>query len=337
MAHDHTRINLAIWGDDDFTDLTPTAQHLFFALWTSPSRSYCGSGPWHAGRISQLAHGWTADDVNAAAAELSDRLFLVIDEVTDEYLLRSWVKHDGLWRTPNMAVSVAKARAELASKTLRAVVVHEVRKLAKANPESSSWTRETVREMLAQKAIDPATLDRFSVDATLPLTVAPTLVATPPATVAVTLAPTTANPPANPPANPSSNPAPTTATTTTTSDGGYVSREPHQSEIENLEPPSKCDQHPTGTAAPCRGCADAREAHSEWVRRNQAARYQRAVSERDERHRAERAEIDACSLCDDRGYVGTRVCDHDPDAAKRARAGSAKVRAALAATRGGDA
>lgn len=44
---------------------------------------------------------------------------------------------------------------------------------------------------------------------------------------------------------------------------------------------------------------------------------------------AERAEIDDCDLCDDRGYRLGRVCDHDPDADARNAAGIAKVRAAL--------
>lgn len=48
---------------------------------------------------------------------------------------------------------------------------------------------------------------------------------------------------------------------------------------------------------------------------------------------ARRAEIDACDLCDDRGYLGTRVCDHDPEAAERNRRGAERVRAEMAAAR----
>ncbi|CQD25355.1 hypothetical protein BN970_07157 [Mycolicibacterium conceptionense] len=126
---DHSEINLAIWGDDDWLDLTPPAQHLYFVLWTSPQLSYCGAGEWHPGRIAAMSKGWTAQSVEAAAAEISRELFLIIDTNTEEFLLRSWIKHDGLWRKPNMAVSMANARAALASRTLRGVVVHEVQKI----------------------------------------------------------------------------------------------------------------------------------------------------------------------------------------------------------------
>jgi hypothetical protein len=41
---DHARVNLDIWGDDDWRDLTPPAQHLYFTLYTDPELSFCGAG-----------------------------------------------------------------------------------------------------------------------------------------------------------------------------------------------------------------------------------------------------------------------------------------------------
>lgn len=159
---DHARINLGIWGDDDYRGLTPAEQHLYFVLWTHPDLSYCGSGDWHPGRLASLAEGWTRSQVEFAAAGLSHKLFVLVDTDTDEFLLRSWIKHDGLWRTPNMAVSVANARAALASRTLRGVVVHEMRKIRDRNTQSGSWKRAAVVSMLEQSAIDPADLDPFN-------------------------------------------------------------------------------------------------------------------------------------------------------------------------------
>lgn len=345
MAHDHARINLAIWGDDDFTDeLSPAAQHLYFALWTSPGRSYCGTGNWHPGRLTQLARGWTVTDVEAAAAELSAHLFLIVDPLTDEYLLRSWIKHDGLWRTPNMAVSVAMARLEVASKTLRGVIVHEVRKLAAANPDAAGWKRPAVVDMLAQKSVDPGTLVPFQASATPPVTPALTLVAAPPVTPEltppVTLRSEGANPPANPCANPGANPGPTTATTTATAtyNGGYVSRERYDAHANRPgnEPPSPssslplagagCAEHPGGTSEPCAGCRAARLAAEQSARDHaaQAAADHRAA--RDADIAARRAAIAACQLCNADGYRGTVVCDH---VERDTTAGRAAARAAL--------
>lgn len=159
---DHARVNLSIWGDDDWLDLSPSAQHLYLVLWTSPGLSYCGAGEWRPGKISQRAAGWTVEAVEQAAAELSRELFLLIDTTSEEFLLRSWVKHDQLWKQPHMAVSMANARADLASRNLRGVVVHEVQKIRRDNPNLGAWTKDSVVELLAQKAVDPASLPEFT-------------------------------------------------------------------------------------------------------------------------------------------------------------------------------
>lgn len=160
MARDHARIHVDIWGDDDWLDVSVDAQLLYFTLYTSPSLSFCGSGEWHPGKLCTRASDWTLERVERARDELVNELFLIIDDNTQEYLIRSWIKHDGLWRTPNMAVSVANARAELASRKLRGVIVFEVSKLRDRDPESTAWTRPAVVKMLSQTAIDPAGLIR---------------------------------------------------------------------------------------------------------------------------------------------------------------------------------
>ncbi|WP_062367344.1 hypothetical protein ACK8HH_17275 [Gordonia sp. LUNF6] len=224
---DHARVNLALWGDDDFLDLRVDEQLLYLSLWTSPGLSYCGAGDWHPGRIANLAADWTRDRVEHAAAGLSRNLFLIIDTDTDEYLLRSWIKHDGLWKTPNMAVSLANARAELSSRMLRGVIVHEVRRVRDAHPESTSWQREAVMSMLDQRAVDPAELEPFNPPSNPVANPSPNpwgqpIGSTPDATV---------NP--NPTANPGPTPAPSPATTSISpTPREIVYEEPHLAHAE---------------------------------------------------------------------------------------------------------
>jgi hypothetical protein len=158
MARDHARIHLDIWGDEDWRELSPQAQHLYFVLYTWPP-TLCGAGDWQPRKIQARARGWSPAQVLDAADELVAGDFLLIDIDTDEYLLRSWIKHDGLYRVQNMAVSVANARAALASKVLRGVVVHEVLKLRKAEPALESWKKDQVRNMLDQTAVDPGDVE----------------------------------------------------------------------------------------------------------------------------------------------------------------------------------
>lgn len=300
---DYATINLDIWGNDDWLDLSPSAQHLYFVLWTSPSLSYCGTGEWHPGRISTKARGWTPEAVDAAALELSRELFLLIDLTTEEYILRSWIKHDGLWRSPTMSVSMANARAALASRTLRGVIVHEVSKLKAREPDYSSWTKDAVVDLLKQKAVDPTTLPAYPGYPGLNPTADPP--GNPWLYPPVYPPPTReSSPSSNPPPYPPRTPAPAPTSITPSPTGGYVSRERHQDNADdsNTPPPEFCSDHmPDGTDKPCRRCQAAREAREHWDK-------QRAASEANKRQ-ALTQEIADCPDCDEKGWVflGDRV------------------------------
>ncbi|MCH5645137.1 hypothetical protein [Gordonia sp. ABSL49_1] len=294
---DHARVNLTIWGDDDWLDLTPPAQHLYLVLWSSPGLSYCGAGEWKPARIAQRANGWGLAAIERAAAELSSRLFLLIDTDTEEFLLRSWIKHDGLWKQPNMSVSMANARADLASRVLRGAVVWEVKKLHRECPDMSGWKRDALVDLLAQKAVDPATIPTFN----------PTTNPSP-------------DPPVNPTPNPYGqvdvdppvNPGPTPAPSPFSSlllHGGYVSTEGNDARSA-APPPPNCPNHPEGTDRPCGACKTARLARENWDA-------DQTRTEADHR-KAIRQAINDCPLCDDIGWVNgvepVRKCTHQETA-----------------------
>lgn len=297
MARDHTRINLDIWGDDEFRDLPVDAQNLYWTLWTSPDRTYCGAHDWRPGKLTQCAGDWTVERIVTAGAVLSERLFLLIDEVTEECLLRSWIKHDGLWRIPNMAVTMANARSAVGSKTLRGVIVHEVKKLAKAEPDLGSWKRDEVTKLLAQRAIDPATVTPFTPHPTPPVTPPPTRRITPDLTLNDGVE-------VNPPSNPAPTTATATSTTATSTKEGYVSQVSHQSLAQIPSP--YCPKHPGGINRPCTACADARRAYETA----QSAQQENQLAER----RRARELREACPLCDENGMVerptGLARCAH---------------------------
>lgn len=156
MARDHARVNIAIWGSSEFRTLSPAAQHLYFVLVTSSTLNYAGVADWRPRRLSALSGGWTEDDVNRAAHELSRERVVIIDEDTEEALVRSWIKHDGLIDQPRMAVSVANAYAGVSSIMIRGVIVHELCKLKASKPELKGWAKEKLLEVLSEPEADPA-------------------------------------------------------------------------------------------------------------------------------------------------------------------------------------
>lgn len=95
-------------------------------------------------------------------------------------------------------------------------------------------------------------------------------------------------------------------------------------------PPPKCPTHTDDPdPPPCGACGDRRRARDQWDRDQAAAAAEARQAEARARAEATRLAVEACRLCDDRGYLGTLPCAHDPDLANRTRARAAEVRAAI--------
>lgn len=159
---DHATVNYGMTNDPDYRALPAPAQHLYLSLWVSAGMSYCGVRDWRPSRISGLTHGYGAADVRRAAQCLEARHFIVTDDDTEEVLLRSWVRFDGLMRQWRLAVSFVNAYTDTASSILRGVIVHEAIKLRQHEPELRCWQDERVVEMLAHPSISAKSLPPVS-------------------------------------------------------------------------------------------------------------------------------------------------------------------------------
>lgn len=155
MAREKASINLDIWADASFRELTDPAQSLYFKLSTG-KLDYCGVGLFHPGRLAAKTKEQTADQVILAAQELSDAFWCVFDQSTDEVLVRGYLRHDGVLRQPRLVISAALAYADIASNKIRAVVVHEVQRFKRENPDLPAWEKPQMKTLLKQPAT-PAT------------------------------------------------------------------------------------------------------------------------------------------------------------------------------------
>src|SRR5690348_7470470 len=106
MAMDHAQVRRDIWADEDFRELPMRSQWLYLHVITSTTLSYCGVADWRPARIAALTDDLTWRDVEVAAVDLECNHYLVIDRDTEEALVRSWVKHDGLMGKWNMAAAM---------------------------------------------------------------------------------------------------------------------------------------------------------------------------------------------------------------------------------------
>ena len=226
MAREHANIRLDMWGDDDWRALSMPAQWLYELLLTHPKTNRAGVCDWRPKRLAAMASGLDADAVRLMAEELVQGFFIVIDDDTEEVVVRSYVKHDGVLKQPNMAITMANDWTGVASDRIRAVVAFEVQKLRVEQPDLPGWKSERQLEtILSASGVDVK--NDPSVD---------------PSVKGKAMGRTT-----------------TTATSTTTTtpllkEGGALSA-----------PSPFCNRHPDGTDRPCRGCKLAWAEYEKWA------------------------------------------------------------------------
>lgn len=158
MAREHANIRLDMWGDDDWRALSRDAQWLYELLLTHPKTNRAGVSEWHPGRLSLMASSTAPADIVNMAAELVRGWFIVVDEMTGEVVIRSYIKHDGVLKQPNMTTTMANDWAGLASTVIRGVIAHELHKLQAADPDAPAWKNKRVRTILESQGVDAKAL-----------------------------------------------------------------------------------------------------------------------------------------------------------------------------------
>lgn len=158
MARDRANIRTDIWNDDDFRRLSTQAQLLYLQLLTSATLTYAGVADWRPKRLAALAAGRTPKQTEDAARELEEGLFVVIDEDTEEVLIRSFLKHDGLLQKPNVTKAMVTAYGQVYSLTLKGVIVHELNRLHDKFPDWRGFVLPEVQALLGNRSVNPSEL-----------------------------------------------------------------------------------------------------------------------------------------------------------------------------------
>lgn len=153
MAKEYGQLRHDIWSDDDWLNLTVPAQHLYMTLLSDPTLNYCGVADWRPGKLAQRAAENRVSDTVLAAAELSFAFFIVIDEETEEVLIRSYLRHDPILKNPRLAVTMSKEYGVIGSRKIRAALVFELQRLKKENAEWAAWEKPTVKTILRQNSV----------------------------------------------------------------------------------------------------------------------------------------------------------------------------------------
>lgn len=159
MAREHANLRLDIWTDQAWRELSSQEQWLYMALLTHPSLSYAGVADWRPGRLAALAADPNRATVEAIGRALQAKRFILIDDETEEVLVRSFLRYDGLLKQPKVTVSMVNAYGATASQGIRKVIIHELRKLVDEGHEWAGLRHERVVGMLDQPS---APIDEFT-------------------------------------------------------------------------------------------------------------------------------------------------------------------------------
>lgn len=154
MAREVANVQVSLWGNLEWKGLGVVEQWLYLHLMSHPTLSYAGVATWLPKRFAASSAGLTIDQVETAASRLQDARFVFVDDETDEILIRSYLRHDGLLKQPKLSVSMVNAFSAIASLKVQKIVVHELQKLAKEFPHWKAFESEKVQVILKYEGAD---------------------------------------------------------------------------------------------------------------------------------------------------------------------------------------
>lgn len=155
MARDHSRIKLSIWDDDDFLGLKSSEQHAYFVLKSHKGLSRCGVVTYIPSHFEHLARDLTPTKFTTAVKGLRAARFVVVDDRTQELLVRSYVRHDGVFDRENMGKAVGTAFNAVVSRRIQRAVGDELARYMTERPDLPGWKGLAA---VSPKAYEMATL-----------------------------------------------------------------------------------------------------------------------------------------------------------------------------------
>lgn len=156
MAREIANVQTSLWGNPEWKGLGVIEQWLYLHLMSHPTLSYAGVADWVPKRLAASSSGLTVDRVVTAAIRLQDARFVYIAEATDEILIRSFLRHDGLLKQPKLSVSMVNAFSAIASLEIQKIVVNELQRLAVEFPHWKAFESEKVQVILKYEGADMA-------------------------------------------------------------------------------------------------------------------------------------------------------------------------------------
>jgi hypothetical protein len=154
MARGHGRILTSIWEDADFLALDQQQQRLYLFLISQPNLNHAGLLDLTLRRWARKAAGLSVAELDKLLTGLEQARFVVVDDDTEELLIRSFVRNDGVWRMPKVMGAMVSGALEISSPKLRLALLAEMDRvpLDELSDEPTKTTRGEGPSIRAQIA-----------------------------------------------------------------------------------------------------------------------------------------------------------------------------------------
>jgi hypothetical protein len=145
MARVFGNINVGIWLDQDFCNLSPGAQRTYFQLITQSDIAACGTLALTMRRWSMTVPEKYRPEFPEWMEELARERFIVIDADTEELLVRSFVKWDGGYKNGNRLMAIKGTAEAVRSPLLRSVLAFQLSKVGISEVPLNALPRDLER------------------------------------------------------------------------------------------------------------------------------------------------------------------------------------------------
>ena len=155
MAREYGKLYIRAWSSG-FTKLPARAQRTYMFLLSQPDISNAGTLTLALRRWANCVGDESAEDIEDDLKCLAARDYIVVDEGCEELLVRTYIRWDGGWRSPNMMVSIKAAASQALSETIRAVIREEVGRLdtstlpKKVSDKTGRSTKDFIELLIGQ-------------------------------------------------------------------------------------------------------------------------------------------------------------------------------------------
>lgn len=119
MARNYATSSTAVWRQDGWRALRMDEQHVHMMLGSQPNITAVGTLPLTVKRWAQLAADFTVDGLMGTIRRLQAAGWVVVDEETEEILVRSFLEDDKGYSNPKRRPTIREAATEVASPAIQ--------------------------------------------------------------------------------------------------------------------------------------------------------------------------------------------------------------------------